>query len=143
MTERDAVFRDKLIALMTALNGAEGRSPALRRALGSFAHRIAKEAGAKSWADLKRRADGPTYDSLLALLQRQGADFAKARDTNSLRALEALGLSLVARTQSQGDLVPGVGFLDRLIEDCESAYRRSGKVVATTVAPRAPRPVRR
>ncbi|RYE07114.1 MAG: hypothetical protein EOP22_19135 [Hyphomicrobiales bacterium] len=136
MTERDLVFRDKLIALMSALNGGEAREPKLRRQIGAYAHRLAKEAKAKSWADLKKRADGPTYDALLALLQRQGAEFAQANDARGLRALEALGLSLIARHQTQGDLVPGIGFLDRLIDDCESAYRRSGKVVATT------RPVR-
>ena len=137
MTERDAIFREKLVALITALNSGEAREPGLRRLLGAYAYRFAKEAGAKSWADLKRRADAPTYDTILAMLQRQGAEHSKTNDTKALRALEALGLSLIARHQAQGDLVPGAGFLDRFIGDCESAYRRAGKVVVTTTRPAA------
>jgi len=124
--ERDLIFREKLIALMAALNGGEGRDRTLRRTIGTFADRLAKEAGTRNWADLKERADGPTYDSLLQLFSRQSEQLAKQDDTIGVRALEVLAISLIARRQYQADLLQGVDFLDRYIEECASNARRAG-----------------
>jgi hypothetical protein len=125
MTERDAIFRERLVALMTALNGGESRDPALRRAVGAFVYRLVKEAGARDWTDLKNRADAGSYDSMLQLFQRESQAFHKKGDTKSVRAVEALGISLIARYQQQGDLLPGVRFLDNYIEDCAATVKRA------------------
>jgi hypothetical protein len=139
MDERDGIFRVRLVAVMTALNGGEGRDPAVRRIVGSYAYRMAKEAGAKNWADLKARADGITYDSMLRIFEEQSAKMQAAGDTKGVRGLEALALSLIARHQKQGDLVPGVGFLDRYIEGCASLVKPAAKVVVNTVSPKRSR----
>ena len=107
----------------------------MRRIVGSYAYRMAKESGAKNWADLKARANGPTYDSMLRIFAEQSAKMQQAGDTKGVRGLEALALSLIARHQSQGDLVPGVGFLDRYIDECASLVKPAAKVVVTTPAP--------
>jgi hypothetical protein len=124
--ERDVIFREKLIALMAALNGGEGRDRTLRRTIGTFSDKLAKEAGARNWADLKERADGPTYDSLLQLFGKQSEQLARQGDAAGVRALEVLSLSLIARRQYQADLFPGVDFLDRYIEECAQNARRAG-----------------
>ena len=126
MHERDVIFRERLIALMAALNGGEGRDRTLRRTIGTFSDKLAKEAGARNWADLKERADGPTYDSLLQLFSKQSEQLAKQGDTAGVRALEVLAISLIARRQYQTDLLPGVDFLDRYIEECAQNARRAG-----------------
>lgn len=127
MNERDAIFRNRLIELMTALKDGENRDPALRRHIGGTVNRLLRDAGAVSWQDLKARADAGTYDSMLRLFQQQSEIFARAGDGKGVRALEALGLSLVARHQQQPDLVPGIGFLDRYIEDCAHAFSRAAQ----------------
>lgn len=139
MSERDVIYRERLIAVMTALNGGEGRDPAIRRLVGSYAYRMAKEAGAKNWADLKTRANGPTYDSMLKIFQDQSTKMQAAGDAKGVRAMEALALSLVGTHLKRGDLIPGVGFLDRYIEDCASLVKPAAKVVVTTPSPRRSR----
>ncbi|MEO7221774.1 MAG: hypothetical protein ABIY37_04815 [Devosia sp.] len=140
MGERDEIFRDRLIAVMAALNNGESRDPAVRRIVGNYAYRMAKEAGAKSWADLKARADGSTYDAMLKIFQEQSAKMQEAGDTKGVRGIETLALSLIARNQKQGDLLPGVGFLDRYIEECASLAKPVARVVVnTTPAPKRSR----
>ena len=140
MAERDDIFRERLVAVMTALNGGEGRDPAVRRIVGGYAYRMAKESGAKNWADLKARADGVTYDSMLKIFREQSEKLQQAGDSKGVRGLEALALSLIARHQKQGDLLPGIGFLDRYIDECASLVKPAAKVVVTT--PAAPRRTR-
>jgi hypothetical protein len=135
MAERDDIFRERLVAVMTALNGGEGRDPAVRRTVGGYAYRMAKEAGAKNWADLKARADMATYDSMLRIFREHSEKMQAAGDSKGVRGLEALALSLIARHQKQGDLLPGVGFLDRYIDECASLVKPAAKVVVSTPAP--------
>jgi hypothetical protein len=137
MEERDQIFRTRLIALMTALNGGAARDPAVRRVVGSYAYKLAKEAGAKSWMELKTRASASAYDSLLKLFTEESESYQRQGDKAGVRGLEALALSLVARHQKQNDLFPGVGFLDRFIESCASLAKPTAKVVVST--PTAPR----
>jgi hypothetical protein len=132
MTERDAIFRERLLGLMTALNGGESKDPALRRFVGLFSLRLSKQANAKGWTDLKQRADSATYDSMLRMFQRESEELQKQDDTKGVRALEILAISLISRHQQQPDLLPGVGFLDSYIEDCEGMAKR-----ATAQAPTA------
>lgn len=136
MEERDQLFRQRLVAFMSALNGGESKDMELRRAVGLYAYRLAKNSGAKNWSDLKTRADAASYDTLLQKLTEQTETMQRDGDTVGVRAVEALTLSLVARYQRQGDLVPGVGFLDRFIEGCASLVKPTAKVVVTNPTPR-------
>ncbi len=136
MEERDKLFRQRLIAFMTSLNGGEAKDVELRRAVGLYAYRLAKQARAKNWSELKTRADATAYDSLLQDLTEQTEVREREGDKAGVRAIEALTLSLVARYQRQNDLVPGVGFLDRFIESCASLVKPTAKVVISTPTPR-------
>lgn len=140
MAERDTIFRDRLIAVMTALNGGEGGDPALRRLVGSYAYKLAKDSGAKSWADLKARASAQTYDAMLKIFEEQSVKMQQAGDSKGVRGMEALALSLIARHQKQqGELMPGVGFLDRYIDECASLVKPPARVVVTTTPPKRSR----
>ena len=135
MEHADKVFRQRLIGLMTALNSGESRDPALRRVVGSYAYKLIKQAGVKSWAEVKANADGASYNSMLKLFTEQGAAFHESGDKAGVRGIEALALSLAARHQKQNDLVPGVGFLDRFIEGCASLVKPTAKVVVSNPTP--------
>ncbi len=132
MEERDTIFRERLVAVLTALNGGESREVMVRRVVGGFASQLVRQFGAKSWADLKLRADGEVYDLLLKSFQAESEKFHKAGNDKAVRGVEALALSMIARHQSQPDLVPGVGFLDRYIEECVALATPPAKVVVKT-----------
>lgn len=124
MSERDIIFRERLIAVVSDLNGGGSKDKDLRQLVGSYAARMAREAGARDWADLKERADGATYDSALKLFQAQSEAAQKKGLTRDVRAFEVLGISLIARRQEQADLRPGITKLDEFIANCERRARR-------------------
>ena len=62
---RDQIFRERLVELIVLLKGPEGHKPGFRNRIGALATKMARDAGARNWSDLKARADGPTYDSML------------------------------------------------------------------------------
>lgn len=123
--ERNDIFRDRLIALNSELNAGLNNDKTLRRLVGLYALRLPLDAGARDWADLKARADGPTYDSMLRMFQRHSEDAQKRGETTAVRAFEVLAISLVARRQHQADLLPGVTFLDKFIDNCVTRARRA------------------
>lgn len=133
MHERDAIFRDKLTALMVDLNAGEGRDKKLRRTIGMYSDKFAKDAGAKDWQDLKNRADGATYDSLLGYLQAESAIMLKHRDMEGVRAFEVLAISLIARRQYAEEVQVGIDHLDRYIAECARNARRKGAHVLPSV----------
>jgi hypothetical protein len=126
MEERDHVFRDQLVGLMTFLNSPESKVRGFRNRIGAIAMGMAKDAGARNWTDLKQRADGPTYDSMLRMFQRESQIAQKAGDDRVMHAFEVLAISLIARRQAQPDLMAGIDMLDKYIEGCESAAKRAG-----------------
>jgi len=118
LSERSEIFRNRLIAVMTDLNADKGADPQLRRTVGNLALRLSRDARARTWADLKERADGPTYDSLLKLFQQYSEDASRKGDQTTVRATELLALSLIARGRHEEDMRPGVEALDKYIADC-------------------------
>jgi hypothetical protein len=133
MHERDIIFRDKLASLVADLYAGEGRDKKLRRTIGMYSDKFAKDAGAKDWADLKARADGPTYDSLLKYLMAQSATMQKHNDLEGVRAFEVLALSLIGRRQYADDLQVGIDTVDRYIAECATNARRKGAHVLPSV----------
>lgn len=124
--ERNQIFRERLVAVMTDLNSGAAKDRQLRRRVGMIADRLVREAGTRDWTDLKERADGPTYDSLLTLFQRQSTDLQKSGDATGVKAFEVMALSLIARRQYQADLATGVTTLDKWIGECLVHARRAG-----------------
>jgi hypothetical protein len=124
--ERNQIFRERLVALIADLHAGTAKDKQLRRRVGIIADRIVREAGTRDWSDLKERADGPTYDSLLELFQRQSAELQKADDSIGVKAFEVMAISLIARRQYQADLAAGVTTLDKWIGECLVHARRAG-----------------
>ena len=136
MNDREPIFRDQLVELMADLTGGEGRNRELGRLIGGFAEKLAREASVRDWAELKARADGSTYDSLLKLFQRESALVAKAGDTLSVRAFEVLAISLIARRQYDPELQPGIKILDDYIAECATGARKAGVTIISTTKAR-------
>jgi hypothetical protein len=132
MTERDAIFREQLITLMADLKSGSGRDRELRRLIGAFSDKIARQASARDWADLKLRADGPTYDSLLRLFQKESSAATKSGDTRAVRVFEILAISMIARRQYDPDLQEGIKILDDYIAECATNARKAGVQIIMT-----------
>ena len=129
MEQRDLVFRQKFLGVMTRLNAGDRNSPEVRRQVGAIANELTRQAGTRAWNDLKRRADGPTFNSLLGLFQKQSESAARMKDDKAVFCFEVLAVSLIARTQRQEDLLEGVRILDQFIANCEKAARKAGIAV--------------
>jgi hypothetical protein len=123
--ERAEVFRNRLISVVSDLNSGEDRNPELRRVVGSLAYKVHSDARALSWTDLKQRADGATYDSLLKVFQHQSESASKAGDNLAVKALELLAISMIARRSAEMSLEPGVDYIDNFLADCERQVRPS------------------
>ena len=121
METRNQILHDRLVDLMQRLNGPDGKRKGFRNRIGALATRLASDAGTRNWADLKARADGPTYDSLLRMFQRESEIAKQADDDRLVDALEVLALSLISRRQQQPELAEGVALLDAFIDDSEKA----------------------
>jgi len=126
MIDRDAIFREQLISLVGDLYSGAGRERELRRLIGLHADKLARDGGARDWADLKARADGATYDSLLKLFEYQAHEHQKRGDARTVRVFEVLAISLIARRQTAPDLQQGIETLDRYIEECARNARKAG-----------------
>jgi hypothetical protein len=123
--ERNQIFRDRLVALSDELNGGLNQDRVLRRTVGVYALRMPQEAGARDWTDLKARADGATYDSMLKMFQKHSEDAHARGETSVVKAFEVLALSMIARRQYQADLDAGIAFLDKFIDNCATRARRA------------------
>ena len=126
MIDRDAIFREQLVSLVGDLYGGAGRERELRRLIGLHADKLAHDGGARDWADLKKRADGATYDSLLRLFEHQAHEHQKRGDARGVRVFEVLAVSLIARRQTAPDLQQGIETLDRYIEECARNASKAG-----------------
>ena len=72
------------------------------------------------------------YDILLNSFKAESEKFNREGNEMGVRGMEALALSVIARHQSQPDLMPGVNFLDRYIEECVGLATPPNKAVTTT-----------
>lgn len=135
MMERDYVFRDRLMTLVEQLRNDPDIQKVYRR-VARASYQMVKEADARDWEDLKERADGHTYDSMLQLFDQHKQSAAANDDTPMQRAMDVLALSLVARRQDQPDLQPGIDYLNKIIAMCfDGRSERLKKVMHVRAKP--------
>ncbi|UYO00826.1 MAG: hypothetical protein KIT02_06360 [Devosia sp.] len=125
MTERSD-FSQILASTLQDLrtNGiADGEAMTL---IGSLAADIADRLKVSSWSAAKARIDRQLHDQLLKSFQDQGNALHKAGNRKQAYAVQALAVSLVARTQTE---TPGVRegehLLDALLDRAVEVYRHS------------------
>ena len=122
----ELVFRQRLIAVMKALNAGDARDPTVQRVIASFGAQLLQQLAVRSWGELKTSASGEQFNQMLQIFRDESAKFAASGDRKAVLGVEALALSLVARDQTgQRDLTPGIRFLDDYIEDCVALVRAS------------------
>lgn len=125
MTTKEEDFKQRFVAVMRDLREDGRRDPEAVWLLGSLAAMIIDKAKAKSWPALKQQLSGADHDGLLHDFQKSGNAFHKEGKVKQAYAVQILGMSLIARTQRDADVLAGNELLDEIIGKSIAVYRRS------------------
>ncbi|WP_375452815.1 hypothetical protein [uncultured Devosia sp.] len=128
MTTREQEFKRRFAAVLLDLQQHGIKDPVAMMLLGSLASDLSRDFKAANWTQAKQAMSSASYNTLLARLQTEGnAHVAAGRDKHSY-AIQALAMSLVARTQqADPDMVTGAHLLDTVINSAVTAYRKQPK----------------
>ena len=114
---KEEEFKQRFVSVMQSLQQEGIKDGEAMLMMGSLAARITKSTGQTSWSAAKASLTREKYDELLASFQQQGNDLHKQGKTKPAYAIQALAVSLVARTQrADADLAAGEKLLDNLID---------------------------
>lgn len=125
MTSKEEDFKQRFVAVMQDLREDGTRDPEAVWLLGSLAATLVDAASAKSWPALKRQLTRTDYDGLLRDFQKSGNAFHQEGKVKQAYAVQILGMSLIARTQRDADILAGNELLDEIIDRSIAVYRRS------------------
>jgi len=114
----------RLASVLRDLRRDGNKDPEAVWLIGSLAATLIDKAGAASWPALKDALTREAYDKLLGDFQTQGNALFQAGDAKRAYAIQALGLSLVCRTQrTDAVLRDGETLLDSTITGARSQER--------------------
>jgi hypothetical protein len=125
MTTKEEDFKQRFVAVMQDLRDGGSRDAEAVWLLGSLAATIVDTARAKSWSALKQQLTRTDHDGLLRDFQKSGNAFHEEGKVKQAYAVQILGMSLIARTQRDADILAGNDLLDEIIERSIATYRRS------------------
>jgi hypothetical protein len=114
---KEAQFKQRFVSVLEDLRRdgvADGEAMAM---IGTLAADIARPLGQSTWSGAKASLTAQGYDELLNSFRKQGNALHQAGKTKQAYAVQALSVSLVARTQrADKDLAAGEKLLDALID---------------------------
>lgn len=84
--------------------------------IGSLAADLAAKLNQSTWTGAKTALSSALYDELLESFMRRGNEMQRQGKTRHAYAIQALAVSLVARTQTDPEVVEGAALLDGLID---------------------------
>lgn len=121
---KEAEFKTRLAHVLQDLQ-AHGRTDGeAMLLLGGGAARICDMGNKASWTELKQALSASDYDRLLDQCRIEGNQAAADGKSKSAYAIQAIALSLVARTQTDQDVRAGEHLLDALIDQAVNHYRQ-------------------
>lgn len=100
--------------------------PKFRAIIGSVADRLLAKSSTNSWSDFKGRIDTSGYDQTLQAFQQGVDDMRRKGQPLGVRAMELMGVALIARYQTDPQLNPVLKMLDTYIEQCATAFKKVG-----------------
>ena len=110
-------FKAHFVEVLTDLQQSGTKDGEAMAMLGTLAADIARPLGQTSWTGTKAVLNAKGYEELLVSFQKHGNALHKAGKTKQAYAMQALAVSLVARSQqADPDLAAGVKLLDALID---------------------------
>lgn len=127
MPTKEQELKQRLVAVLSDLkeNGTTG-DPESFWQIGSLASTLIDAAKAPSWRQMKDGLTRADYDKLLGDLQQNGNALYQAGETRKAYAIQAIGISLVCRTQrADPQMAKGESLLDAAIAKAVRIYRRT------------------
>jgi hypothetical protein len=126
MPTKEDDLKQRLAAVLRDVQHDGNKDPEAIWMIGSLAAALIDKAKAKSWPALKDSLSAENYDKLLNDFQTQGNALFQAGDTKRAYAVQAMGISLVCRTQRADALMrEGEVLLDALITGAVDIYRKT------------------
>lgn len=125
MATKEEEFKQRLAAVLLDLRSAGKDDAEAMWLIGSLAAVLVDKVRAPSWREFKERLTSTAYDGLLRDFQLQGNAFHREGKGRHAYAIQALGMSLIARTQQDPQVKEGGALLDEVIERAIAAYRQS------------------
>ena len=125
MASKEEDFKERFVAVLEDLRSNGGKDPEAMFLIGSLAARLVDRAKQPSWAAYKANMAPQVYGKLLSDFQQQGNDFHKEGKAKHAYAIQALAVSLIARTQgADPQMAAGEALLDQIIDYTVAVYRR-------------------
>jgi hypothetical protein len=121
--QRQAIFANQLHATMAGLTISQA-DPKFQAIIGSVTDRLLTKSSTNSWSDFKRRIDTSGYDQTLQAFQQGVDDMRRKQQPLGVRAMELMGVALIARYQTDPKLSSVISMLDTYIEQCATAFKK-------------------
>ena len=125
MPTREEEFKQRLAAVLANLDANGKHDIEAMWLLGSLAATLTDTLEAKNWTALKRDITRENYDKLLGDFQAEGNRQHAAGNAKKAYAIQALAISLIARTQPDSEVAAGARLLDELIDYATFVYRKN------------------
>lgn len=117
-------FKHHFATVLRDLRQDGARDPGAMMLLGSLAADLATEMNASTWSRAKDGMTANAYDALLQKLQEEGNAHHAAGRAAHAYVIQAIAVSLIARTQGNDpDMLAGDRLLDGLIDRAIVLYR--------------------
>lgn len=127
MATKEEDFKQRFVAIMEDLGANAAKDPEAMWLVGSLACRLIDKVKARSWSEFKATMSQQTYNMLLTDLQREGNRQHREGDRRKAYAMQVIGVSLIASTQKEPQMVTGNRLLDEIVERMVRVFRDSQK----------------
>ena len=125
--DRQAEFKQRLAAVLEDLKVSGVEDGEAMFFLGNFATRVCDSVKKVGWTDVKNVITTADYDRLLKEFETEGNRLYREGNLKAAYALQALAMSLVARTQADPQVKSGEVLLDIVIDSAIGNYRKHAK----------------
>lgn len=125
--EHEAQFKQRLAAVLEDLKDSGMQDGEAMFFLGNFASRVCDSAGKVGWTDVKNVITTNDYDRLLKEFETEGNRLHAEGSAKAAYALQAMAISLVARTQTDPQVRSGETLLDIVIDTAIGNYRKHAR----------------
>jgi predicted short-subunit dehydrogenase-like oxidoreductase (DUF2520 family) len=129
MSSKEQDLKNRLSTVLSDLQANGKDEPEAIWHIGSLAAALVDKARQPSWPALKDSLDAAAYDRLLNDFQSEGNTLFQQGERLKAYAIQALGISLVLRTQrADAQLRQGEALLDSMIDTAVRLYRKTQQV---------------
>ena len=123
---KEEEFKQRFAAVLKDLQESGSKDNEAMWLLGSLASDLADNLQAADWSSAKGNMHAQTYDTLLRTFENQGNEHHREGRAKHAYAIQALAVSLIARTQrADPQMAAGEALLDQIIDYTVAVYRRA------------------